>query len=52
MNKLLKVPFYGAMSLLRPENGEYVARLSEITGEATLRRMRNRLKTTVAGRST
>ena len=48
-NKYLKIPFYGAMALLRPTNGEYVAALSELTGEYALRRLHQRLLQTPKG---
>ena len=44
-----KIPYYGAMAMLRPTNGEYVAALSELTGEYALKRLHQRLLRTPKG---
>lgn len=51
MKRLLRIPYHGALAMLRPENGTHVAALSEITGERALRNILMKLRTSNDGRS-
>ena len=49
MKRLLQVPYFGALALAFPQNGEHIAALGEVTGEAALKRCLTRLSRTAAG---